>query len=107
MFKVVPNPTFEASVTLISHGEEQKLNVTFRAKPVKEYQALLDTIKAAKPKDVRDAITNVFLELTERWDADMELGKDAVDALHEHRPGAVFGLIDAYGEKMIVARKGN
>lgn len=105
MFKIQPNPTFEASVTIVSHGEEQKLNLTFRAKPVKEYQALLASLD--KPKDLSAAMADVFLALVEKWDADMELGKDAVQALHDHRPGAVWKVIEAYGEQMIAARSGN
>lgn len=105
MFKIQPNPTFDASVTIVSHGEEQKLNLTFRAKTVKEYQALLASIDKAKEK--ADAITDAFLALVEKWDADMELGKQAVDALHQHRPGAVWRIIEAYGDEMIAARKGN
>lgn len=105
MFKIQPNPTFEASVTIVSHGEEQKLNLTFRAKPVKEYQALLTSLD--KPKDLSAAMADVFLALVEKWDADMELGKDAVQALNDHRPGAVWKVIEAYGEQMIAARSGN
>lgn len=105
MFKIQPNPTFDASVTIVSHGEEQKLNLTFRAKTVKEYQALLASID--KAKDAAAGMVDAFLALVEKWDADMELGKEAVQALHDHRPGAVWKIIEAYGEQMIAARKGN
>jgi hypothetical protein len=105
MFKIQPNPTFDATVTIVSHGEEQTLNLTFRAKPVKDYQALLDSIP--KAKDAAAAMADVFLALVEKWDADLDLGKPAVVALNEHRPGAVWRIIEAYGEQMIAARKGN
>lgn len=105
MFKIQPNPTFEASVKIVSHGESQTLNVTLRSKTVQEYQAILDSIR--KAKDVAVAMADGFLELVEKWDADSDLGKQAVLALHNHRPGALMRIIEAYGEQLIAAREGN
>lgn len=105
MFKIVPAPTFEAAVTIVSHGEEQKLNLTFRAKTAKEYQALLKSISEAK--DVAAVMADVFLALVEKWDADAELGAASVQALNDHRPGALYRVIESYGENMIAARQGN
>jgi hypothetical protein len=105
MFKIQPNPTFEVAVTIVSHGEAQTMNLTFRAKTAKEYQALLEPV--GKAKDAAAAMTDVFLALVEKWDADMELSKASVQALHDHRPGAVWKIIEAYGDEMIAARKGN
>ena len=101
MFKIQPNPTFDATVTIQSHGEEQSLNITFRAKTRDEYQALLK-----KAKDDA-AAADVFLALVSAWDADLPLDKAGVKALQQHRPGAEWLIIQAYGEKLIAARKGN
>lgn len=108
MFRILPNPTFEASVKLVSHGEVQTLNLTFRAKPADEYQAMLTAISNEKDaKKAADAMADAFVQLVEKWDADMELNRESVLALNNHRPGSVWLIIDAYGEKMIAARKGN
>lgn len=101
MFKIQPNPTFEARVTIVSHGEEQSVNLTFRAKTRKEYQEIL---KSAK--DDASAV-DAFLALVESWDADMDLNKAGVQALQQHRPGAEWLIIQAYGDQLIAARKGN
>lgn len=108
MFKIQPNPTFDAAIKLVSHGEEQTLNLTFRAKPADDYQAMLTAI--GKEKDAKkssEAMADAFVQLVEKWDADMDLNRDSVLALNNHRPGAVWLILDAYGEKMIAARKGN
>lgn len=108
MFKIQPNPTFDASIKIVSHCEEQTLNLTFRAKPADEYQALLTAIgKEKDAKKAADAMADAFLQLVEKWDADMELNRESVFALNNHRPGAVWHIVEAYGEKMIAARKGN
>lgn len=105
MFKIQPNPTFEASVKIVSHGESQSLNVTFRAKTVPEYQGILDAIR--KDKDPVGAMATGFLSLVEKWDADMDLSKESAIALHNHRPGALMRVIEAYGDQLIAAREGN
>jgi hypothetical protein len=107
MFKIQPNPTFSASVTITSHAEEQVLNLTFKAKTAKDYQGLLDVVGKAKGEAISGAMADTFLALVESWDADMELSKASVLALNDHRPGAVWRIIEAYGEQMIAARKGN
>lgn len=101
MFKIQPSPTFPADVTIVSHGEEQTIKMVFRAKTRDEYQALLK-----KAKDDASA-AEVFLDLVESWEADMPLDKAGVKALQQHRPGAEWLIIQAYGDKLIAARKGN
>lgn len=101
MFKIQPNPTFDVAVNIISHGETQAINVTFRAKTRNEYQEIL---KSAKD----DAgAADAFLKLVDKWDADMPLDKAGVQALQQHRPGAEWLIIQAYGDQLIAARKGN
>jgi hypothetical protein len=101
VFKIQPNPTFEVPVAIISHGEEQTINITFRAKTRDEYQKIL---KSAKDDT---SAASAFLELVEKWDADMSLDAAGVKALQQHRPGAEWLIIQAYGDKLIAARKGN
>lgn len=108
MFKIQPEPTFPASLTLVSHGQEQMLELTLRAKPVEEYDALLATIRKAKAGDATiAAITDAFLALVESWNADQELSKASVTELNRHRPGAPWRVVEAYGEWVVAARKGN
>jgi hypothetical protein len=99
MFKIAQDPTFPGSIEISSMGRSQKLEVTFRAKTRTEY---LDLIKS-KDKTGYD----VFLELVEKWNADMPLDKASLEKLDDHQPGAVIAVIDAYGDALMAARKGN
>lgn len=102
MFKIKADPTFDACLTIVGQGREQKLNVTFRHKTRSEYSDMLEEMAAGK-LDVADAL----LDLLDKWDADAELGKESVKALQEQQPGVDWAIITAYGDALKVARKGN
>ena len=102
MFKIKADPTFEASITVVGQGREQKLSMTFRHKTRTEYADLVQSVA-----DGKKAIDEVLLELIEKWDADMDLNKDSLKLLHEHQPGSDWAILIGYGEALAVTRKGN
>ncbi|MDH2052851.1 phage tail assembly chaperone [Achromobacter marplatensis] len=95
-------PTIEAKITIKGQGREQQLNVTFRHKTRKEYEALMKRLAA-------DKITTdeLLLELMEKWDADAPLGKESLALLKEHQPGADLAIVSAYNEALTVERQKN
>ncbi|HKN46064.1 MAG TPA: phage tail assembly chaperone [Propionibacteriaceae bacterium] len=100
MFKIIPDPTFDATLTLIGQGKEQKLNVTFRHKTKSEYQAMFEA------KDDDELAANV-VSIIEKWDADAPVSVESVKSLLEHQLGAGWAILHGYGEALMVARKGN
>lgn len=102
MFKIKADPTFDASITIIGQGREQKLNVTYRHMPLADYLALLEAVSAGE-KTVAEAI----LDVVEKWDADADLTSDTIAILQDQQPGADWAILSSYGDALKVARKGN
>ena len=102
MFHIKAEPTFDACLTIVGQGREQKLNVTFRHKTRTEYSDMLEEMAEGK-MEVADAL----LALLDKWDADADLNRENIVALQEHQPGVDWAIITAYGEALKVARKGN
>ena len=102
MFKVKANPTFPATVTIVGQGREQKLDLVFRHKKRAEYLDMLERMKDG-------ALTTVeaIQEIVESWDADIGLDAAGITELMEEQPGADWAIVQAYGEALAVARKGN
>lgn len=102
MFKIAAEPTFDAGLTIVGQGREQKLNVTYRHKPRADYLALLEAVSKGD-KTVSAAI----LEVVAKWDADAELSAKSIELLQDQQPGADWAILSGYGEALAVARKGN
>lgn len=102
MFRIKPDPTFDATLTIVGQGREQKLSVTFRHKTRTEYAEMLKAIGEGK-LDPADAI----LDVVAKWDADADLTRENVKALIEHQPGSEWAILAGYGDALTVARKGN
>jgi hypothetical protein len=102
MFKLKADPTFNASLTIVGQGREQKLNVTFRHRSRAEYLAMLDKLSKGEI-DAADAL----LDILEKWDADADLTRENILLLQENQPGADLAILQGYGEALAVARKGN
>ncbi|MEV8518672.1 phage tail assembly chaperone [Dyella marensis] len=102
MFKIEPNPTFPATITVVGQGREQTLEVVYKHHTLEEYEALLNDIHEGRKTAIEAA-----LELTESWNADMELSAETLDRLQKVQPGCVGLIIGAFGQELMVARKGN
>lgn len=102
MFRIKADPTFDANITIVGQGREQTLGVTFRHKTRTEYADILQALAEGK-LDVADAI----LDLVAKWDADVEISKEAIELLQDEQPGSDWAIVTAYSEAITVARKGN
>ena len=102
MFDVKAPETFEATLTIVGQGREQKLPVVFRHKTRSAYAELLKRLAEKKVKDI-DAV----LDLVESWQANAELSAETLKALDEAQPGALWAIVMGYSEALGVARKGN
>lgn len=102
MFKIDPEPTFKASLTIVGQGREQVLNVVYRHKQRSDYIALLDRVRAG---DVQ--VSDALLQLVESWDADGPLNAETIAKLQEAQPGVDWAIVSGYTEALTVARKGN
>mgnify|MGYP002507245437 CR=1 FL=1 len=102
MFKINANPTFEATLTIVGQGREQKLNLSLRHKTKSQYAELFKGLQEGNSTPV-----DVILELVEKWDADTEFSRTSLEQLQEQQPGADWAIITGYGEALVVARKGN
>lgn len=65
-FKIKSNPTIDACITIVGQGREQQLNVTYRHKTGKEYDALMKQLAAGEI-----TTADLLLLLIEKWDADL------------------------------------
>lgn len=102
MFKIKPDPTFDASVTIVGQGREQKLECTFNHMSRSEYTAMLEAM-AKGELETADAL----LKVVHSWNADGDLTRENVQALCDLQPGADWAIITGYGDALTVARKGN
>jgi hypothetical protein len=101
MFKIKSDPTFDASITFVGQGREQKLNVTFRHKTRTEYLELFQSV--GDDQQLAEAVFSIL----EKWDADAPLSVESIRLLMEHQLGAGWAILHGYGEALSVARKGN
>lgn len=99
-FIIKAAPTIDASLTIVGQGREQQLNVTYRHKTNKEYAALIKRLSEGKI-----TVSDLLLELVEKWDADLPVSKTAIDLLCEHQPGADLAIASGYNEALKVERK--
>lgn len=102
MFDVKAPETFEATLTIVGQGREQKLPVVFRHKTRQDYSDLLAKVSEGKVKDV-DAV----LDLVESWQANADLTAETLKALDDAQPGALWAIVTGYSHALGVARKGN
>jgi hypothetical protein len=102
MFKIKADPTIDATLTLVGQGREQKLELTFKHLTRSDYLKLLEDVRAEKRKPEA-----ALAGLIDKWNADMDVSADAMKALDEHQPGALMAILNAYGDALVVARKGN
>jgi hypothetical protein len=102
MFKIKADPSIDAKLILVGQGREQTLEVTFKHSTRSDYLKLLEEVSQSKCKP-EDALAG----LIEKWNADMAVSPEAMKALDEHQPGALMAILHAYGDALVVARKGN
>ena len=108
MFKVNPEATFDAALTIRGQGRVQTLNVTFRRKPRTEYtERLAMTAETDDEGNPKLAIEDLVLELVEKWDADVDLTPFGVREMSDWQPGIPWAIVHGYSDAMGVAYEGN
>lgn len=102
MFKVKAPETFKASLTIVGHGREQKLNLSYRHMTQEAYTALLQRLAAQETTP-----TQAILDMVADWDADLALDTAGVDEALQQQIGLDAVIITGYAQAIQVARKGN
>ena len=102
MFKIIAEPKFEIQITLVGQGREQVLTGTFKHMIRTAYMDLLKAVQEGN-----DDAPGVILKIMEKWDADLPLTRDSIGVLEDNQPGACWAIIGAYGDSLMVERKGN
>jgi len=102
MFKVKAPETFDATLTIVGQGREQKLKVKYRHLLKDAYKELMDKLAAGEV-----SAAQVVLDLVAEWDADVDLDTDGVEMALQHQIGLDTAIIHGYAQAIQVARKGN
>jgi len=102
MFKVKAPEKFDATLTIIGQGREQKLKLTYRHMLKDEYKALVDKLSAGELTPA-----HVILEMVSSWEADVTLDTEGVELALQHQIGLDTAIIHGYAQAVQVARKGN
>ena len=102
MFTVKAPETFKATLTIVGHGREQKLNLTYRHKAADDYQALFEQVGKGEKTPIQ-----AVLDIVAEWDADAELDTAGVEFADKQQIGLVLAILQGYHDSIAVARKGN
>lgn len=102
MFKVKAPETFDATLTIVGQGREQKLKLKYRHLLKDAYKALMDKLAAGET-----TAAQVVLDMVVEWDADADLDTDGVELALQHQIGLDTAIIHGYAQAIQVARKGN
>jgi hypothetical protein len=94
MFKLIPNPTFTADVSLTRPGEDVpgKVKFTFKALGNKDFKAWLDGAQPANNGGAVAADADFLGQVVTDWDGPV----DETDAAVPFSAPAFAGLLDAY-----------
>lgn len=102
MFTVKAPEAFKATLTIIGHGREQKLNLTYRHFPADQYQSLFKAVGAGETTPVQ-----AVLDIVSDWDADAALDTEGVEFAGQQQVGLLWAILQGYQDAIAVARKGN
>lgn len=102
MFEIEANPTIDADLTLVGQGREQVLSLTFKHMLRDEYLKLIEDVRDGKVKPEK-----ALADLIVKWNAKEEPKEAAIKKLDLHQPGALMAILGAYGDSLVVSRKGN
>ncbi|USE78906.1 phage tail assembly chaperone [Cupriavidus gilardii] len=116
MFKINPNPTFTATVTIpVPGGKPEKLKLTFRHKSrdqAKDYfdriaKEAAEAIESGKTDDVARE-RRALEEIVAGWeDVDQPFSGDALEQLLQNYHGAATAILDTFTTELNLARRGN
>lgn len=81
MFQVKAPESFKSTLTIVGHGREQKLNLTYRHLSVPDYASLLERLG-----DDTLSVAQAILDIVVDWDADVALDTAGVEPRCSSRP---------------------
>lgn len=104
MFKIQPNPTFQATVKIpVPGGKTEGLVLVFKHKTRDETADFFSRAASYKGKDAK-----LMLEIIDGWQGvDADFSEDALMRLLQNYHGATKAIFDAYLEELGQARAGN
>ncbi|AUI05873.1 MULTISPECIES: phage tail assembly chaperone [Stenotrophomonas] len=102
MFQVKAPESFKSTLTIVGHGREQKLNLTYRHLSVADYASLLERLG-----DDTLSVAQAILDIVMDWDADVALDTAGVELALQQQAGLDGAIIGGYTQALQVARKGN
>ncbi|WP_313401505.1 phage tail assembly chaperone [Stenotrophomonas sp.] len=102
MFKVKAPEVFDATLTIVGQGREQKLKLKYRHLLKDAYKALVDKLAGGEL-----APAQVILDMVAEWDADVDLDTEGVELALQNQIGLDTAIIHGYAQAIQVARKGN
>ncbi len=113
MFKITPNPTFKATVSIAVPGEQAaKLKLVFRHKTRDEAKAFFERVSREAAEDAGGSPAarerKVLEEIVAGWeDVDQPFTGDALEQLLQNYHNAATAILDTYMEQLTLARRGN
>ncbi|WP_313319962.1 phage tail assembly chaperone [Stenotrophomonas sp.] len=102
MFKVKAPEMFDAILTIVGQGREQKLKLKYRHLLKDAYKELVDKLAGGELTPAQ-----VILDMVAEWDADMDLDIEGVELALQNQIGLDTAIIYGYVQAIQVARKGN
>ena len=100
MFQVKAPESFKSTLTIVGHGREQKLNLTYRHLSVADYASLLERLG-----DDTLSVVQAILDIVVDWDADVALDTAGVELALQQQAGLDGAIIGGYTQALQVARK--
>jgi len=105
-FKLVPNPTFEETVTIPvpGGGGNGKIKIKFKRIGKKSLRALFATMQ----EDAEKEDVDVLLEVVDGWSGvDAEFTEANLATMADNYPGFTAAVVSAYSKAMFEAKAKN
>jgi hypothetical protein len=99
MFQVKAPESFKSTLTIVGHGREQKLNLTYRHLSAADYASLLERLG-----DDTLSVAQAILDIVVDWD-DVALDTAGVELALQQQAGLDGAIIGGYTQALQVARK--
>jgi len=105
MFKLQPNPTFEANITIpVGGGQEGKIKFKFKRLGKKALREMFAGLQEEGDREDADVLTDIV----EGWSGvDVEFSDAALAQLCDNYPGAAFAIITGYNKELLEGKAKN
>lgn len=108
MFKLNPNPTFEAKISIVAPGgDTQELVLTFKHKTRDDLQKFNELMISLNSSGDYQKARAMLFDLVDGWNVDQEFNKKNFEALLNNFARAEGLIYAKYIDELLVAREGN